>query len=188
MKTLQVLSYIVVACAMTASPIARASHFLGAEIRYFPLGGLAYSIKVDLFTDPNSSADRPEIPVDFGSGVWDTIPRVLIQDFPGGSCGPIRRNVYESTFTYPGPGTYHIRTRNQNRSEGIINIPNSGEQGSCVDALLVINPLLGANTSIQFNTWQTVTTWNWSTLVHDPAAFDQEGDSMSFELVSPRNL
>lgn len=187
MRTFHVLSYVVLACAMTTSPIARASHFLGAEIRYFPLGGLTYSVKVDLFTDPSSPADRPEIPMDFGNGVWDTIPRVLIQEFPSGSCGPIRRNVYEGVFTYPGPGIYQIRTRDQNRNEGIINIPTSGEQGSCVDAILVIDQTLGPNTSIQFDTWQTVTTWNWSTLIHDPAAFDQEGDSMSFELVSPRN-
>ena len=165
-----------------------ASHFLGAEIRYAPNGTdpFAYTIEVHMFTDLNSASDRPYVLVDYGDGVLDTVPRNSISDFLSAeTCGPVRLSKYISIHTYSGYGNYYIRFEDQNRNAGVNNIPNSIAQAACMEALLVIDPALGPNRSIQFDTLQFVTRWNWNTLVHHPGAHDADGDSLTFELVAP---
>lgn len=168
---------------------ANATHTLGGEIRYWVVTGTTYAVEIRYYTDLNSPADRPELPLDFGDGVVDTVPRTTVVDFPaGGSCGPVRLSTYQIAHTYPGPGTYSIRFEDTNRNSGIINIPNSVLQPFCVSALLVIDPVLGWNNSILFDTLQTRTFQNWNTLVHEPDANDPDGDSLSFELATPWGL
>ena len=41
---------------------------------------------------------------------------------------------------------------------------------------------------MQFTTTQTYADWNWSTLIHDPGAVDPDGDSLSFQLVTPEGI
>jgi hypothetical protein len=163
------------------------THFLGAEVRYAPTGiePYTYTIEVDMYTDLSSPADRPWILL---NGV-DTMPRILITDLPAPTtCGSIRLSTYRTSLTYPGPGVYILGFEDANRNGGIINIPNSIAQGVCLEALLVISPISGANTSITFDTLQTATRWEQNTLVHDPGAREEEGDSLSFELVAPKGL
>ncbi|HMC96521.1 MAG TPA: hypothetical protein VKG92_02625 [Flavobacteriales bacterium] len=67
---------------------AFATHLLGGEIRYSHVNGYTYSIEVMTWCDLASPADRPEIEVDFGDGMLDTVPRTTILDDPiGNSCG-----------------------------------------------------------------------------------------------------
>lgn len=166
------------------------THLIGGEIRYGHISVTTFSVEVVTWCDLSSPADRPEIMVDFGDGVIDTVPRTAIVDDPlgGASCGAIRFNTYATTHTYPGFGTYVIRHTDNNRNGGIINIPNSVAQPFSISALLVIGPASGANNSVQFNAPLTESTWNWSTLIHDPQASDADGDSLSFQLVTPQGL
>jgi len=79
-----------------------ASHFLGAEIRYVPTGTdlYSYTIELDMYSDLNSTADRPEILLDLGDGTVDTVPRVLIQDFQTSDlCWMVRLNTYRTVHT-----------------------------------------------------------------------------------------
>ena len=166
----------------------QATHFLGGEIRYAPeIGNTnSYRIEVDLYSNLGSPSDRPEIGITFGDGTSDTIPRISIQDFQvGGLCGAVRLNTYQAVHTFPGQGIYRISFEDSNRSGGIVNIPNSIAQGITVEALLVIDPSMGLNTSIAFDTLQFQTRRNWNTLTHEPAPLDLDGDSLSFELIAP---
>jgi hypothetical protein len=69
-----------------------------------------------------------------------------------------------------------------NRRDGITNIPNSVNVPFSVTATLTID-VSGPNSSPRFNASQTDQAYTWSTLVHDPQAFDPDGDSLSFELM-----
>jgi len=174
--------------SLTGPLLLLATHFLGGEVRYIPTGNdlYTYSSEVHIYTRADSPADRPEIPFEYGDGTVDTIPRVLIQDFPAtGTCGNIQLSTYHATHTYPGPGSYFPHFVDQNRNGGIYNIPNSISQGICVGALLVIDPLLGTNHSLTFDSMQFVIRRNWNTLIHETTPMDADGDSMSFELVVP---
>jgi hypothetical protein len=90
--------------------------------------------------------------------------------------------------TFPEAGAYWITYVEQNRNGGIVNIPNSVGQASCVQALLVMDDALGSNTSLVFDTFQFETHRNWNTLIHDPGAFDADGDSLTFELATPAGI
>ncbi|MCB0769375.1 MAG: T9SS type A sorting domain-containing protein [Flavobacteriales bacterium] len=166
---------------------AKASHMLGGEIRYSPTEDpFTYEIEVFLFSNLNSPADRPEIFIDFGDGVTDTIPRTLITDYNSEApCATVRLSQYLVTHTYSEEGAYVVRFVDQNRSSGIINIPNSNSQSFCVEAVLMIDQALGPNTSIAFDTLQFKFQRNWNALIHEPGAFDADGDSLAFELVQP---
>lgn len=167
--------------------LATEAAYRGAEIRYAPVTGMAntYTISVDLYRSLNG-VDRPEIILDLGDGTIDTVPRTTLQDFdPANDCGPIRLSTYQVAHTYPGAGNYTIRFEAGNRGSGVLNIPNSIGQGACIEALLVIDPALGPNASISFDTLQFVTRQNWNTLIHDPGAQDADGDSLAFELLPP---
>lgn len=170
-------------------PSARASYFIGAEIRYVPTGTdlYSYTVEVDVYSDLNSSLDRPEISLDLGDGTVNIVPRFLIQDFQTPElCWMVRLSTYRTTHTYAASGTYTMKFVDGNRGSGILNIPNSIAQSICVEALLVIDPLLGVHHSITFDSMQIVIRRNWNTLIHEPAPTDTDGDSLTFELVAPR--
>ncbi|MEO8590656.1 MAG: hypothetical protein ABI432_14875 [Flavobacteriales bacterium] len=168
---------------------AFATHVVAGEIRYSHLSITTYTVEVLIWSDLNSPADRPDILVDFGDGVLDTIPRTSMIDDPiGVPCYPLRRNSYSTTHTYPGFGTYIIRHTDANRNGGIINVPNSDEQAFSVSAMLIISPSMAGNNSVQFTTPAPTNEWNWSTLIHDLQATDADGDSLTFQLVTPEGL
>ncbi|HRO99783.1 MAG TPA: T9SS type A sorting domain-containing protein [Flavobacteriales bacterium] len=183
-----ILAWMLIAWA--GAPLtALASHWYGAELRYAPVEGYTYAITLELNTDLNSPADRPEVVVDMGDGTQDTLPRNQITDyFTSSYCGPVRQNIYQALHTFPGPGSYLMRFQDQNRSSGVLNIPNSINQAACVSALLVIDADLGANSSIVFETPQWATTLSGGQLTHAPSPADVDGDDLEFTLISAMGL
>lgn len=168
---------------------AWSTHSLGGEFRYRHLQGLTYAIEFHYWTCLEAPADRPEIVVHFGDGQWDTIPRTAIFDDPSASgCCGVRYSIYPTQHSFELPGVYTLTMEDQNRSGGIINVPNSISQSFCTHATIVISEDIGPNSSVVFeaspNDWDLV----WSTLVHDPMASDSDGDSLYFELVTPWGL
>lgn len=168
-------------------PIAAwATHALGGEFRFRHLQNLTYAIEYHYWTCLEAPADRPEIILRFGDGTQDTIPRTTIIDSPdaSGCCG-VRHSIYVTAHTYNLPGEYTLNMEDGNRSGSIINIPNSISQRFCTSATLVISPDIGINNSMVFGAAPMEWDYVWSTLVHDPMATDADGDSLSFELITP---
>lgn len=177
--------HLFLALVLVIAAECQGTHFLGAEVRYAPTapGPYTYTIEVDVYADLTSPADRPWILL---NGI-DTMPRILIVDDPAPTtCGPIRLSTYRIIQSFAGPGIYSLLFEDANRNGGIINIPTSIQQGICVEAMLVISPNFGENTSIAFDTLQIATRWEQNNLIHDPGAWDEDGDSLSFELVAPQ--
>ncbi len=166
--------------------IGTASHFLGGEIRYTLTEGNTCLIEGILYSDLDSPADRPEITFTV-NGEEIVVPRVTPQDFFGTGCGNVRVSTYPFSYTFPGPGVYDVHFHDQNRSAGVANIPNSVNAGVCITARILIDPLLSPNSSPRFNIPQFVTSWVWSTLLHDPGATEADGDSVAYEMVVPLN-
>ncbi len=172
---------IILACAPIA---AISSHWLGGEIRYTHLEGFTYTIEARIYTCLESPADRPEITIDFGDGTTADVPREAPTDYFGASCCSIRLSTYPTTHTFSGSGSYMIRFEDQNRSSGMVNIPNSVNQPICVQALLVIGSE-GPNSSVRFDSTQFAIQYVWNTWAHDPGAIEPDGDQVSFELTAP---
>lgn len=180
--------HILTIIASSLTLMTAGSHALGGEIMYSHMGGHTYRIDVIYYTCLASPADRPEIVLEFGDGTMDTIPRISIVDLPSSGCCGTRRSEYLAVHTYPGPGHYEIRFHDPTRGSGIVNIPNSLGQDFCVTSLLIIDPALGPNQSVRFASAPTELLQIWSTWTHLLMPLDPDGDSLSFELISPKGF
>lgn len=167
---------------ISISVSAWATHNRAGEITYRQLSALQYEFTLTTFTDVSSpgNADRPTATLKFGDGTEEERPRVertLVGPF-------IQRNRYKFTHTFPGYSTYIISYQDPNRNNNVQNMLNSINTPFYVETELVINPFIGFNNSptlllepIDFGGLNKL-------FVHNPNAFDVDGDSLSFKLVA----
>ncbi|MBK8364569.1 MAG: hypothetical protein IPL24_13190 [Bacteroidetes bacterium] len=95
----------------------------------------------------------------------------------------INKNVYVKEHTYSGNGRFLIYFIDPNRNEGVVNIPNSVDVPFEVQSLLIINPYLGNNSSPVL-TYPPIDKGCVNRIfIHNPGAFDPDGDSLAYELV-----
>ncbi len=166
--------------ALCAQAVAWATHNRAGEITVCRLGNTNwYRITVITHTKLSAPADRPELEINFGdSPIWDTIPRTDIQDFPGQD---LRRSEYVVDHEYVGAGEYLIQIDDMNRNGGVINVPNSIAQSFSVHTMFRITPLTGGNCSARFLNSPIQDACLGQPWIHNPAAFDPDGDSLSYE-------
>jgi len=158
----------------------RATHNRAGEITYQQISELTYRITVITYTStgPEPVADRPKLEVQFGDGTSVEVPRieeVYLPDY-------YKRNKYVWEHTYPGPGTYQIVVEDPNRNRNVKNIPNSVNVVFSIKTILVIDPAIGNNsTPVLLNPPIDKAALNY-TFIHNPAAYDPDGDSLSYKL------
>ncbi len=161
--------------------LASATHNRAGEIIVCRVGdrGYQYEITIITHTKLSAPADRPELAINYGdSDIWDTIPRTSIEDFPAQD---LRRSLYVTRYTYAGPGQFLLSIDDQNRNGGVINVPNSIAQSFSVQTLLVISPVTGANCSARFLNSPIQDACLNQPWIHNSAAIDPDGDSLSYE-------
>jgi gliding motility-associated-like protein len=158
--------------------IAFATHERAGEIIYEHIDGLKYRATIITYTYSPSPADRPQLTLMWGdatASIIDRIEKTPITEI-------IQRNVYVGEHTYAAPGIFKLAVEDPNRNYGIVNIPNSVNIPFYIETELVINPFLGINNSVillnpplDFGCINRV-------YVHNPGAFDPDGDSLSYKL------
>lgn len=157
-----------------------ATHNRAGEVTYRRLSGYQFEIKIVTYTKTSSPADRPELDFFWGDGASSTLPRVTIDL----NVGPdIQRNVYFGTHTYPGNGTYIMYFLDENRNGGVVNIPGSVNIPFYVETQLIISPAVTVNNSPQLLQPPIDDGAVNRIFIHNPNAFDIDGDSLSYELV-----
>ena len=156
----------------------KCTHNRAGEITYRHISGYTYEITLITYTYTLSPADRPELLIHWGDGTSSIIPRILKIELPDF----YYKNVYKGTHTYPGPGVYRIYMEDQNRNEGVLNIPNSVEVPFALQAILNINPLFLENQT-PILTYPPIDKAKLNTtFIHNPCAYDPDGDSLSYKL------
>ncbi len=160
-----------------------ATHQRAAEITYKHIEGLTFEFTVTMFTKTSSPADdtRTVMPIYWGDNSADEIPRT--QWYPIPDVFDISYNKYVGRHTYPAPGSYLISVEDPNRNGGVINIPNSINVPMYIETEIVINPFLGANNSVQLLNPPIDQGCAGKPYIHNPAAYDVDGDSLSYQLV-----
>lgn len=170
---------------------ARATHNRAGEITYTHLTGFTYKITIHTYTKASSvAADRDSLEIIWGDGTKDTLPRTN-----GGGNGvaignDIKYNQYTGTHTYPGLGTYVVSITDPNRIAGIKNI-NGGnsvnEPFYIEDSLKILDPAFYGydNSPILLNPPIDFGNVHFP-YIHNPNAYDPDGDSLSFEFIVPR--
>lgn len=174
---------------LTSAYQAEATHNRAGEITYVQTGPLTIRMTVTSYTKTSSlSADRDSIEIFWGDGTSEFVQRTNGNGTPLGN--DVKLNTYTQDHTYPGRATYTIGFADPNRVANILNVnfPNSVDvefflsttftlldpqfQGQNSSAILLQPPLDIACANKVF--------------VHNPNAFDPDGDSLSYELVVPR--
>ncbi|HRH69390.1 MAG TPA: gliding motility-associated C-terminal domain-containing protein [Flavobacteriales bacterium] len=167
--------------ALGCSALAFATHNRAGEIIVCRVGdsGNWYEITIITHTKLSAPADRPELAINYGdSPIWDTIPRTNVQD---DTARDLRRSEYVVLHEYAGPGQYILRMDDPNRNGGVVNIPNSIAQSFSVSTRLTISPTTGGNCSVRFLNPPIQDACQGEPWIHNPAAVDPDGDSLSFE-------
>lgn len=155
-----------------------ATHNRAGEITYVQISDLTYEITITTFTYSLSFADREHLDVEWGDNSTSTAKRIselLLPNF-------YKRNIYKIIHTYPGPGIYKIVVQDPNRNAGVKNIPNSVNVVFSISTILTVNPSMGKNsTPVLLNPPYDKAAYGY-VFIHNPAAFDPDGDSLSYKL------
>ncbi len=168
-------------CALWIPAMTSATHNRAGEITYSQDANnpLLYRFTVVTYTKTSSQADRPELYVYWGDGTADSIPRVSKV-----SVGPdISKNTYLWNHLYPGTSTYLIYFEDPNRNGGVVNIPGSVNIPFYIETQLVISPFLGYNNSPVLLQPPIDDGTIGHPFIHNPNAYDPDGDSLSYELI-----
>ena len=165
---------------------AKATHQRAAEITYTWLGGNAYEFTLTCYTYTPSPAglQRDSLLVQWGDGNEEYIPRVVLQNLGD----DYTLNVYKQIHNYSSSGTYTISMEDANRNFGVINVPNSVMVPMHIETELVINPFLGYNNSVQLLNAPVDKGCVGKLYLHNPSAYDPDGDSLSYKLVNCKGL
>ena len=160
---------------------AKATHQRAAEITYIWLGGNAYEFTLTTYNVPNAAWDqRDSLYVKWGDGAEENIPRINWQNL-GDDCVV---NHYKAIHNYSTSGTYTISMEDANRNYGVVNVPNSVMVPMHIETELVINPFLGYNNSVQLLNAPVDKGCVGKLYLHNPSAYDPDGDSLSYRLVT----
>lgn len=171
-------SVLIIIMLLTGSAAINATHNRAGEITYEQLSDLTYRITITTFTYTKSKADRPQLDAEWGDNTITTIDRVSETILPN----YYKKNVYTGVHTYPGPGVYRIVVQDPNRNYGVLNIPNSVNVVFSISTILIVNPTLGRNsTPVLLNPPYDKAALG-HVFIHNPAAFDPDGDSLSYKL------
>ena len=161
--------------------MAGATHNRAGEILVCHLGGNMVQATIITHTDTDSPVDRPELELHWGDGSSSMIDRSYFEALPGYS--NVRKNVYVGTHTYAGPFTYTLWFHDPNRNPGVNNVPNSVNQVFAVQSMIALSSTAGNNCSVQFANSPIQNACLNQVWVHNPAAYDTDGDSLGYEAV-----
>jgi gliding motility-associated-like protein len=185
--------YLKLALFLSLSLIMRgkafSTHLKAGEITSQRISGYQYKFILTIYTDSNSvvnfGVDEPNATLDFGDGNTQTVNR----DAPGRiSIGNATfKNVYTFIHTFSGNGKYTVSYQRDNRNANILNINggNSGNTPFYIESSITVNPFLGVNNSpiLQYPPIDEGDVGE--VFKHNPAAYDPEGDSISYDLGTP---
>ncbi len=169
-----------------------ATHQRAGEITYKYISGLTYEITIVTYSYAPSPADRFALPIQYGDGTGDTLLRVNgplnpVGEHLGEIVEPnIKKNLYTGVHTFPGASVYKITVEDPNRNTGILNIPNSVNVPLFIETELIINPFIGPNSSPQLLLPPIDKGCVGQPFLHNPGAYDPDGDSLSFKLTTCR--
>lgn len=159
-----------------------ATHNRAGEITYKQISDLTYKFTLITYTYTPSAANetRDYLEMQWGDNTTSMIPRILEVFLPD----DYTRNEYEGEHTFPGPGTYKIVMEDPNRNYGVENIPNSVGVPFSISTILQINPVLGTNSTPELLYPPVDKAAVGHIFVHNPSAYDPDGDSLSYKLTT----
>ena len=172
----KIITHIILLLVNIAS--LHATHNRAGEITFRHLSGLTYEFTITTYTYKLSQANRSELRIEWGDNTSSIAPLIQRTDLPD----YYYHNVYKLTHTFPGPGIYEILMQDPNRNAGVQNIPNSVNVVFSIKTTFIINSYTGDNNSPVLLNPPKDRAALGHIFIHNPSAFDPDGDSLSFNL------
>lgn len=165
-----------------------ATHNRAGEITYKQIGPLTIEMTIITYTKASSiAADRDSLEVYWGDGSFEQVVRDNSQT--RFDVNDIKINYYIATHTYPGIAMYTISFLDPNRVGGILNVnfPNSIDIPFFLSTTFtLLDPQFqGYNNSVILLQPPIDIGCVDKVFIHNPNAYDADGDSLVFELVEP---
>ncbi len=158
------------------------THNRAGQIVYKHVSGYTYDFILTTFTYSLSQANfqRDYLDISWGDNTISQMARdnQHIEKLPDN----YDKNTYYGSHTFPGPGVYSIVMADPNRNLGVLNIPNSVNVVFSVKTIFKIDPNFGANNAPELLTYPIDKAALGQIFVHNPSAYDIDGDSLSYEL------
>ena len=190
---------------------AFATHMRSGEITYKFISNYTYQITLTTYTKGTSSAaDRCTEQINFGDGDSQMVCRSNFEagdptTDPWGAamctgnpsctthhmgewsnfnlCLNMKRNVYTTTHTFPGPGSYVISFTEPNRMNGLINISDMTPL-FIADTLSIPYYYVGNVNSPDYSNPAVDTAQIGICHTYNSLATDPDGDSLSYQLIN----
>lgn len=166
----------------------QATHNRAGEITYEQIGILTIRATITTYTQTSSvQADRDSLDLFWGDGTWTRVGRSngSGDELPN----DIKRNFYIAEHTYPGFASYHLSMEDPNRIAGILNVnnPNSVKIPFYIETTLTLfsNQFQAKNSSAILLQPPIDFGCVGQRFIHNPNAYDPDGDSLSYELIIP---
>jgi len=177
-----IIRIICIICFLMTCTDSQATHNRAGQILYRHISGYTYEFTITMFYFTPSVAwrQRTHLTISWGDNTESQIPRIDIETVT------LPDNYTKCHFrmrhTFPGPGVYTIYMDDRNRNDGVDNIPNSVGTVFCVKTIFRIDPNTGHNNTPDLLTYPIDKAAVGRRFVHNPSAFDRDGDSLSYEL------
>ncbi|MBK9108232.1 MAG: gliding motility-associated C-terminal domain-containing protein [Saprospiraceae bacterium] len=185
MKMYKFIALVVISCCTLN---LEATHNRAGEISFIQLSDFSIQATITTYTKASSTAaDRDSLIINWGDGSSSTVLR------SNGSgellSNNTKRNYYIATHNYPGRSTYKISVMDPNRVDNILNIdpPNSVNIPFYIQTTVSLLNLQfqSPNRSVQLLQAPIDFACVGVVFQHNPAAYDADGDSLSFEFSVP---
>ncbi len=179
---------------------AFATHNRAGEIVLEQINGCeSLTLRATIITYTKTSsvpADRDTLTLCWGDGFCQRVARVNGPQ-PNPNFAPqgeelpnnIKFNLYIAEHTYPGRNTYQISMTDPNRNDGILNVNPPGSVNvpfHIQSTYTFLNPQFqGCNNTPRLLQPPVDIACIGQPFVHNPNAFDLDGDSLSYRLVKP---
>lgn len=155
-----------------------------------------YEVLITTYTKQSSTqADRDSLTINWGDNSSTVLARnngPIVNGVPNGEFigNDIKVNTYSGFHSYPGPGTYLLWMQDLNRIDEIINI----NFGNSIDVpfyientLKILDPQFYSFNSSPQLLQPPIDFGNvGAVFIHNPNAFDPDGDSLHYELIVPK--
>jgi len=147
---------------------------------------LRFFFTMKIYTDHASSADDPTVQIATGTGVVLTVPKAEHR-VVGDPADEVDVEIYRWEYTYPAAGTYTVSWTGINRNPNILNVRAPSDQLTFfISTTININPLRGFNSTPVLTVAPVDLGAVGRVYVHNPGAFDPDGDSLAFKLRLPQ--
>lgn len=162
-----------------------ATHIRAGEITVKRLYNqtLTFEFTFTGFRDTGSIIEFGDGKFDFGDGTYQERGFEITKQLLGNDVEMIK---FKLTHTYQAPNSYVVSYEEKFRNADIINMDNSVNTTFYVESMLVIDPFFGLNNTPTFTVPPIDYAAVGALFIHNPGAFDEDGDSLSYKFTIPK--